>query len=324
MISFFKSQQPTTTLAFLLFFLVIRLPFLLSGISPAVTELESLWGGIGIILPGYPLLNLILAQCCLLLQAIWFNSLFNKADYHEVSSLVPAVYFSMITAAFHQFNLFSVFTIIGFILLAILHMLLIVGAKENNKLESFNLGVLTGIVILLDVHFIFMLPFLLVIFYILSSFRFHHFVLLFFGILFPAYVVVSISYLADIPLKFKMSELLDFHLLIPDFDTSSAIAVGMILSYLLFSFVSLRGIMFSAGIRRRKNVNMLILFFLGALAVVLSSYRQNSVVFSYLILPVSIFLTLLMLRIRKKRLGEILNAIFVLVIFVTNIVRIIK
>ena len=54
------------------------------------------------------------------------------------------------------------------------------------------------------------------------------------------------------------------------------------------------------------------------------AYLIVSVVFSYLILPVSIFLTLLMLRIRKKRLGEILNAIFVLVIFVTNIVRIIK
>lgn len=69
---------------------------------------------------------------------------------------------------------------------------------------------------------------------------------------------------------------------------------------------------------------MLIFFFVGIVLLILFSGNLDVTVFSLLFIPVSIFLTLFMLRIRKKRLGEILNAIFVIVIFVTNIVRLFK
>ena len=69
---------------------------------------------------------------------------------------------------------------------------------------------------------------------------------------------------------------------------------------------------------------MLIFHFVGMVLVILLSGHLDETVFALLFIPVSIFLSLFMLRIRKKRLGEILNAIFVIVIFVTNIVRIFK
>ena len=106
---------------------------------------------------------------------------------------------------------------------------------------------------------------------------------------------------------------------IPDF-------INLLLTgvYLLFSFISMRGIMYSTGFKRRKNLNMLIFYFVGMVLVILLSGHLDETVFALLFIPVSIFLSLFMLRIRKKRLGEILNAIFVIVIFVTNIVRIFK
>ena len=324
MISYFKSQQPTTVIVFLLFFLLVKIPSLFSGAHYPIYPLVNLWGRIGIFFPDSSILSLSIGQACLLMQAIWFNYLFNKADYNEVNSFVPAIYFTLITSLLPAFGVFSIFTIIGFLLLAIFHTLLLITMKENNKLECFNLGVLAGVLILLDAHFVFLLPSLVVILYILSPFKFNHFVLLFFGVLLPGYTAVSLSYITDTGLDFGALSVFRFYLFQPKASTLNIAALAVTISYLLFSFVSLRGIMFSAGIRRRKNVNMLILLLLGISAVILFNHRQNEAVLSYLFIPVSIFLTLLMLRIRKKRLGEILNAIFVLVIFVTNIVRIFK
>lgn len=324
MISYFKSQQPTTVIVFLLFFLLVKIPSLFSGAHYPIYPLVNLWGRIGIFFPDSSILSLSIGQACLLMQAIWFNYLFNKADYNEVNSFVPAIYFTLITSLLPAFGVFSIFTIIGFLLLAIFHTLLLITMKENNKLECFNLGVLAGVLILLDAHFVFLLPFLVVILYILSPFKFNHFVLLFFGILLPGYTAVSLSYITDTGLDFGALSVFRFYLFQPKASMLNIAALAVTVSYLLFSFVSLRGIMFSAGIRRRKNVNMLILLLLGISAVILFNHRQNEAVLSYLFIPVSIFLALLMLRIRKKRLGEILNAIFVLVIFVTNIVRIFK
>ncbi len=324
MISYFKSQQPTTVIVFLLFFLLVKIPSLFSGAHYPIYPLVNLWGRIGIFFPDSSILSLSIGQACLLMQAIWFNYLFNKADYNEVNSFVPAIYFTLITSLLPAFGVFSIFTIIGFLLLAIFHTLLLITMKENNKLECFNLGVLAGVLILLDAHFVFLLPSLVVILYILSPFKFNHFVLLFFGVLLPGYTAVSLSYITDTGLDFGALSVFRFYLFQPKASMLNIAALSVTVSYLLFSFVSLRGIMFSAGIRRRKNVNMLILLLLGISAVILFNHRQNEAVLSYLFIPVSIFLTLLMLRIRKKRLGEILNAIFVLVIFVTNIVRIFK
>lgn len=324
MISYFKSQQPTTVIVFLLFYLLVKIPSLLSGAHYPIYPLVNLWGRIGIFFPDSSILSLSIGQACLLMQAIWFNYLFNKADYNEVNSFVPAIYFTLITSLLPAFGVFSIFTIIGFLLLAIFHTLLLITMKENNKLECFNLGVLAGVLILLDAHFVFLLPSLVVILYILSPFKFNHFVLLFFGVLLPGYTAVSLSYITDTGLDFGALSVFRFYLFQPKASMLNIAALAVTVSYLLFSFVSLRGIMFSAGIRRRKNVNMLILLLLGISAVILFNHRQNEAVLSYLFIPVSIFLTLLMLRIRKKRLGEILNAIFVLVIFVTNIVRIFK
>ncbi len=321
MIAYFKSQQPTTVIVFLLFFLFVKLPFLISGVHYPIHPLVNLWGSAGVFFPNHTGLGFFIAQICLLLQAVWFNYLFNKADYHEVNSFVPAVYFTLISSILPSFNLFSIFTVIGFLLLAVFHTLLTITIKEHNKLECFNLGVLAGMLVLLDAHFLFLLPFLVVILYILSPFRFNHFVLLFFGILFPGYVAVSLSYITDTNLDFGAFSVFRFYLFQPDLNVFSIIALSLTASYLLFSFISLRGIMFSAGIKRRKNVNMLILLLLGICTVLALSHQQNEAVFSYLFIPVSIFLTLLMLRIRKTRLGEILNAIFVLVIFVTNLLR---
>jgi hypothetical protein len=69
---------------------------------------------------------------------------------------------------------------------------------------------------------------------------------------------------------------------------------------------------------------MLAFFFMGLSVVVFFSGNLDEAAFSLLFIPISIFLTLFMLRIRKKKLGEILNAIFVSAIFIVNMIRVLR
>ena len=324
MLSFFKSQQPITVLTFIFFFICIKIPFAFSGATVTIIDVKNLWGSIGLLLSGNFFLNFIVAQLCLLGQAIWFNYLFHKSDYHEGSSMIPALYFTLVTSLIPEFNVFSIYVILLFLLLMLFQTFLLITVKENTRLECFNAGVLGGILVLINLQFVVLVPFLFLILYAIKPFRINEYLMLLFGILFPVYIAMSVSYVFDLFMSINnfTINLFDFSQLFRSIPN----AINFILTgiYLLFSFVSLRGIMYSTGFKRRKNLNMLIFLFIGLVATIMFSGNLDETVFSLLFIPVSIFLTLFMLRIRKKRLGEILNVIFVSVIFVTNIVRLFK
>jgi hypothetical protein len=137
-------------------------------------------------------------------------------------------------------------------------------------------------------------------------------------------MTISISYLTNLSIDLSFISLNSFNFFLFKRDSLSLVLLIMTSIYLLFSFVSLRGIMYSTGFKRRKNVNMLVFLFVGLIVTIILSRDLDETTLSILIIPVSIFFALFMLRIRKKRLGEILNAIFITVTIVTNIVRIFK
>jgi hypothetical protein len=324
MLSFFKSQQPVTVLTFIFFFIFIKTPFAFSGAAESILEVKNLWGSAGLLFSGNFFLNFLVAQLCVLGQAIWFNYLFHKSDYHEGSSMIPALYFTLVTSLIPQFNVFSVYLIILFLLLMLFQTFLLITVKESSRLECFNAGVLGGVLVLINLQFIVLVPFLFLILYAIKPFCINEYLMLLFGILFPVYIAMSVSYVFDLFMSIN-----NFNIQLYDFSQVFIIipnAINLILTgiYLLFSFISLRGIMYSTGFKRRKNLNMLIFLFTGLVVTITLSGNLDETVFSLLFIPVSIFLTLFMLRIRKKRLGEILNVIFVSVIFVTNIVRLFK
>ena len=324
MLSYFKSQQPVTVLVFILLFIILKIPFFLTGNLSAIAHVHNLWSSIGLLLNGSFTLNMLLAQVCLFLQAIWFNYLFHKADYHEGSSMIPALYYTLVTSLIPPFNVFSIYILLLFILLGLFQIFLLITIKESAKIECFNAGFLAGALIVFNIHFIVFVPFLFLILYAIKPFRFNEYLMLLFGILFPLYMSTGISYILDIPVSVNIFSIANYSIFHFHKNTFNAINFFLTAIYVLFSFVSLRGIMYSTGFKRRKNLNMLIFFFIGMVMTVTFSGHLDEAVFSILFIPVSTFLTLFMLRIRKKRLGEILNVIFVLVTFITNIVRIFK
>lgn len=324
MLSYFKVQQPISFLLFVAVFIGLKFPYFLHFQTIPIAPVQNWWTSLDLFLSNNVVLNVCIAQLCILIQAIWFNYLFNQADFHESNSLIPALIFATVTATIPQFNQFDIYTIIGFLLLLLFQITLNINSRESAKLESFNLGLIGGILVLINVHFIVLIPFLFLMLYALKSFRISEYILLFFGILFVFYMAIGISYVFEIPLIVDDLTLKTFYLFQFQKDIYNAILLILVAVYLCFSFISLRGILFSTSFKRRKNINMLILFFIASIATIVFARNSDESILSQLFIPVSVFLALFMLRIRKKRLGEILNAIFITVTIVTNIVRFLK
>lgn len=324
MLSYFKVQQPLTYLLFVAFFIGIKLPYLLHLQMVPIAPVQNWWTSIGLFFAQNATLNIYLAQLCLLSQAIWFNYLFNRADFHESNSLVPAVIFAITTSILPQFNQLDIYTLIGFLLLLLFQVALNINSRESAKLESFNLGFIGGMLVLCNVHFIVLIPFLFLMLYALKSFRINEYIMLLFGILFVFYAAIGISYIFDIALNVDDLSLKIFYLFQFQKNTYNTILLVLTALYICFAFVSLNGILFSTSFKRRKNINMLVLFFLASIATIVFARNADESILSQLFIPVSVFLTLFMLRIRKRRLGEILNAIFILTILTVNFVRVLK
>ena len=324
MLSYFKSQQPTTVLAFVLFFVLVKIPFFIAGTLVPVEPVQNLWFSVGLLIESSFFVNFILAQICLIIQAIWFNYLFHKADYNETNTMIPAVYFTLVTSLITQFNQFSIYLVIGFILLAVFQTLLTITTKDNARKHSFNLGILGGILVILNAHFLFFLPFLFLMLYAVKPFRINEYLMLFFGLTFPFYFAASISYLMNFDINISEFFISFFRFFRFENDLFNIILFVLTNVYLLMSFVSLRGIMYSTGFKRRKNINMLIFFFIGMIVTILFCDNLDEGFLSLLFIPVSVFLSLFMLRLRNKKWSEIFNVIFVLTIFTVNIVRIFK
>lgn len=324
MLAYFKSQQPAAIFAFFLVFLLLKIPFFLTHSIVPVLDVQNLWGSIGLFVSGNFYLNFFIAQLCLLAQAIWFNYLFHKADYHESNTMIPALYFAILTSLLPVFNECSIYIIINFILLLLFHTFISISIKESSKLECFNIGVIGGVLLIINIQFVFFIPFLFFIIYTIKPFRLNEYLILFFGIACPIYFALAISYLFDLLITIDSIRFLPIELI--GFKKHIADDINLISTviYLVFSFVSLRGILYSTGFKRRKNLKMLVLLFIGLVVIVFFNHNLDNTAFTLLSIPVAVFLTLFMLRIRKRRLGEILNAIFVALIMIVNIVRIFK
>ncbi len=319
LLSYFKKQQPATVFLFIVLFLLLKIPFLLKNNFYPIISVDNLLGGIGILFAGSFYLNFFLAQVFLFSQAIIFNQLFRLAGYHESAGVVPAIYYILLSSFHPAFNEFTIYTIIGFVLLWMFYMLLQITVKESAKVECFNLGIIGGILVLLDLHCLIFLPFVFLMLYALKPFRLEEYLLMLFGMLCPFYFAFGATYLLDgniRPFTLKIFEWFHFHN-----DLYNKVLFSMLGVYLLCSFVVMQGINFSAGFKKRKNVNMLAFFLVGMSVVLLFSGTYGEPASFLLLIPVSIFLTLLMLRIRKNRLAEFFNLIFVLVVISINIIR---
>jgi hypothetical protein len=321
-LSYFRSQQPAAIAFFVLLFWLIKLPFFFMPHIPQIPGVHSMMFDAGIFFISRPALSIFMAQICLLAQAIIFNYLFHRADYQESNTMIPAVYFTLITSVVPEFNYFSIYHLLVFLWMLLFYIFLQITSRESARVESYNAGFVAGILVVLMPQLVLFIPFLLLILYVLKTFHINEYFLLLMGVATPLYVVAGLNYLLGYPVHFSIYWQELFYQFSLERDLLNIILLVLTGVYLLFSFVSLRGILFSVGFKRRKNVNMTIWYLLGMAAVITGSGSLGIPAVALLWIPASIFLSLLILRARRKKVAEILHAVFVLTIFIINIMRI--
>jgi hypothetical protein len=80
--------------------------------------------------------------------------------------------------------------------------------------------------------------------------------------------------------------------------------------------------MYSTGFKRKKNVSMLIVLIIAMSIILVLSGRHAPDILQIVFIPAAVLLSLLMLRIRNKKLGEIFNAVYIAIILAVNLLRI--
>jgi hypothetical protein len=321
-LQFLKSRSFSSVFFLIIFFILIKIPFFLWYDFDTITQ-QTIFENLRIFQFHSKEISFALAQLLILFQAIWLNNLFQKSDFHNSNGIIPAYIFIIISSTVSSYNFFNQYHLINLLLLLIYNIFLSIFHQESAKNQAFNLGFTFGLCTTIFPNAIVFLPFILLIFYNLKRFVLKEIILIIIGFTFVWFLVFAFIYLLEIditnPFNFYFYKLNfihqnNFYLILP-------IAISIL--YLGFSFISLRGIMQATSVKRKKSVGLIIYFLIGL--AILIAFSSFYLIHSYTLIfvPITIFISLLMLRIRKPKIAETLNLIFALTIFIIHVIQLI-
>lgn len=310
MLSLFKSQQPSNLIFFLLLLVAVRFPLLF--ITPETTDgLLQLEG----VSHGFQwLLTLLIIG----FQAIWFNYIFTEAQYTDQKTLVPAAVWAVLSVFHSSYAMVSDAILLQFVVLALMHTLIDIRQQEASQVQCFNAGFLNGILIVVYPVFLIMIPFTLAGLYVLRTFRARDYFLALLGASVPLFWSWSIFYLFENPLMFieRLTHQLGVYTTIPNYFIQGK-AIFLLLLAIVGLFM-LSGLVSSAGFKRKKNVRISLFLTVGLLLTCIFHKSASYSFFYILSAPLTWVIAILMLRIPKNLIAEVLFGIFVLSLFVVQ------
>lgn len=268
-------------------------------------------------------LGFLVAQISIVIQSAWLNYLFLQSDLYPKQNFIPAYIFVLLSSTIISYNYFNFYHILIYLFLLIYTILLSIYHQTHAKSEAFIIGFIFGLFTFLFPNIIVFLPFLMSLFYILKPFVFKELLILISGLLFLWFYIFSFNYLLDLDIQNPFDFYFYTYNFINQDNYFKYIAFFTSLLLLLMSFISLKGIAFATTVKRKKNVNLIVVLLIGFVSVSLLSSRFLPDAFALLFIPFTFFLSLLFLRIKRIKFAEILNLIFILTIFIIHIKKII-
>lgn len=312
MLSIFKDQQPGGLIALVVLMLVTRLPFLILGIP--------LPGDVSNITEQFPdFLILILSSLLIFIQAIWINYIFSEAQIFDQRSFVPAAVWILITLLDKGFFVPGQPMAIGFVFTALTHSLMDIRQQEASAKQCFNSGFLLGIAIAFHPPFLVFLPFLILSLFNLKAFGPREYMIGLLGVFTPMIWAWSILYIFGKDFNWIQELMNTFQFIHLEYNFYLFLSIGTILAYSLGGVAAMLNIVQSAGFKRKKNVRTLLYLSAG---VVLVFVLSNNWVFAnsyFVLIPLSMLISTLLLRINKKLLAELLFGIFAIGLLVIQI-----
>ncbi len=316
MLSFFRNQRPVTIILLLAILLITRVPLLLLQEDSAEYN----------ILPDTNILiSFVLATLLVFIQGLWINSIFSNAQLLSEKSVIPALLWILISLVHPAFWVVSSRGLIVLGIIATLHILYHVSASNITDKQCFHMGIIAGILLLIDPFLSVFAVFLLLVLYNKNPESTRGYILYVFGLLMIIFWGWSFAYLADFQLQWRGRFQSAFGFKMPNIANYTEVTTWSILAlYFLGSMAGLSSLLSSASAKRKRNVRTIFLLIIGlTLSFVVASNHDFTRVLT-LFVPFVMMLSVSLLIIRKIKLAEVLFGMFVVTILSTLVFRFIN
>jgi hypothetical protein len=301
----FKNQEPRSLVLLLVVLVVTRIPWLVLNI-PMPGDINSLP-------ESYPNLVLLgISMSLVYLQALWINYIFTQANFIEQRTMVPAAVWIVITLLDKGFMVPGSPLLLGFIVTGLMYTLMDIRQEEASANQTFNAGFLTGFGAAIHPPFILLVPFTIAGLYNLKTFRIRAYLLALLGVAVPLLWAWSILYLSGGALNWWIKMQQYFGLVYFDTDIFRAAGTALVLAFSIGGAVATLGIIQSAGFKRKKNVRTTFILIGGLILVFAVSVGWPFANSLMLLPPMSMLISILLLRINKALIAEVLFGIFAL------------
>ncbi|MCB9032460.1 MAG: hypothetical protein H6553_01330 [Chitinophagales bacterium] len=316
-----KSKNPLAITILVVVFLLLKTPFFFYQYDVPTNPTNNWWTTVSFISINNFLLEFVFAQLIIIIQAIWLNYLFNVNGFNKEFSFVPLLYFIIASCIFPSYNVLSAYHFINLTILVLLQLLFALSTSINKSI-CLLIGIVIGLIILQLPSFVIGVPIVFAAIFIVKPFQVKDYLLIFFGMLLPLYFAFSICYIFDIAFFIDNFSIFPFQFISFTKNYFQYIPLALMALYVIFSFISLRGVMFATSVKTRKNLTAFHVFSMSLLATAIFTYTNDTTVFSILLIPITVYNSFLMLRMRLPKWRTILHYALLLTIIISHILYI--
>lgn len=321
MVSIFREKSVFNVLFLVLLGVAVHAHFWL---YPPVVEAGKHDGYLSLFLKNYisPLPSLLLTGLYLLLvfiQAFRLNYILNDLKMFQQAAFTTAAAYMMLTAVFTEWNNISPALICNTIIIWLFNKLARLYNNPHPKTLLFNIGLITGLAIVLYHPLVFLIPVILIGLAVLRPFRLAEWIMVLFGLITTYYFIASVLFLTD-----QISSIRNYipqfnlHLLQPKHPLVFLVSVVYIILLVFIGFIVWNQFNGRSLIQVRRNWGVLLIMLLLSIpAVFLYKYTTWSIAL-LAIVPAAAFISNLFLYPRKLYLPAILFWLLIAVIVYNN------
>lgn len=264
-------------------------------------------------------LLVLMASVLIFVQAIWINHIFSEAQITDQRTFVPAAVWIIITLLDKGYMVPAEPMLVCFVVIALIHSLMDIRQEEASAKHCFNGGFLLGIAVSLHPPFIYYLPVLILSLFNLKAYGIREYLIAFLGVLTPLFWLWSYFYITGGQFGWTDELTEKMGLASVELDTYLEMGTAWILFFSLAGLVSLALIVQSAGFKRKKNVRSILYQTAGVSLVFAFSYNWVFANSLFVLVPLCMLISTLLLRINKKLISDLLFGIFAIVLITLQI-----
>ena len=236
MVSLFKDRSPAAIFWLIILSIVVHSHFFV--VTPVVRA-DNADGLLSVFLNTYiaPLTSVLVVliyHVFVISQALRLNHLFTDHRMYSKANYLPAMLYVLLTGVFTEWSTLSPALVINTILIWFFSKAVNLYNSPNPKTHVFNIGLLTGISVILYHPSGLLIPVAIFAVMVLRPFIVAEFVVLLMGVIFPYYLLASYLYLTDRLLSIKnFLPLLQLHLPVIQNMVLFFITIGLIIIIVL-------------------------------------------------------------------------------------------